>query len=542
LLGASPSPAAPTLRQEAQAFAKKGAWLDACRCYEELLRKERANTKACDAYRRAYRLCLRRLHQRLRHTDSAYSVAVAKLNAPEALDVYAEVLRIVSSAYVDRSKANLTKLFNEGLRELRFALEDAVFCRRHLGGVAPGAQKAFRARLAAWPARKIVSLAEAREQLDAVLKAARKERVLIREAQFSLFSMEFAAGACNALDEYTSFLVPGQFGAAQAAQQGRTVGVGLELTVENRKLRVSRVYPKGPAAEAEFPLLKGDRVLRIRDKDAGWQKVDKETADRAAALLRGDPGSWVEVEVERPDDPSGPHTVKLVRRAVVVPSVEYSVNSLADNTPVGYLRINHFQESTLQEVKDALIALQLPMSDSIKGLILDLRGNPGGLFKSAVSVAELFLSSGTIVNTLSPHKEYNRSYKAEGLNALTLPLVVLVDGETASAAEVLAGALQGQRRLTTLVGQTTYGKGTIQCLIPVDKAPLDKIPAGIRITVARFFSPTNKPYSGRGVTPKVTLPVVGDEEALTKAKEELEKLLPKVTPMMMASRDDAPPM
>jgi carboxyl-terminal processing protease len=133
----------------------------------------------------------------------------------------------------------------------------------------------------------------------------------------------------------------------------------------------------------------------------------------------------------------------------------------------------------------------------MKSLVLDLRGNPGGLFNSAVEVAEMFLPSGTIAFTESPIKKFKNAYKSQNPNAITMPLVVIVDGDTASAAEVLAGALKENGR-ATIVGTTTFGKGCIQCVLP-----LDTVPSGLKITVMKFFSPTNQPYSGRGVTPHV---------------------------------------
>jgi carboxyl-terminal processing protease len=534
--------AAKELLEKARVAARSGAWLEACRCYDELLRKERNN----HSVRKAYRRCLRRLHLQLRHTDPAYRSAVGKINYEQALNIYQEVLRIVAEAYVDRSKTNLTALFGHGVRELRFALEDRAFRKHHLRGVRPSAADAFEKRLAALPARKIGSRAEAAEQLKLVLRLAVSANVLIRPEHYAVFSLEFAAGACNALDEYSSFLVPGHAGAAEASQGGGNAGVGVELTVKRGKLRISQIHEKGPAENAG--LLPGDQVVKIDGKsfDSSLTGVFPEkTADDAAKALGGEPDTTVVVEILRPGDPmSAKKTVKLMRRVLVVPNVVYDRLDADSATPLGYLRINRFTDSTLQDVKEALIALQSPMPEAIKGLILDLRGNPGGLFKSAVSVADLFLASGTIVNTQSRHKDYNRAYKVEGLNPLMLPLVVLVDGETASAAEVLAGAIKEQRpgNLTRIVGQTTYGKGTIQCVLPVEVAPLDKVPAGIRLTVARFLSPSNKPYNGRGVTPHL---FAEGKAALEKARTVLKDLIKKLprpmpTPMTTEMVDATP--
>jgi carboxyl-terminal processing protease len=250
-----------------------------------------------------------------------------------------------------------------------------------------------------------------------------------------------------------------------------------------------------------------------------------------AEVLRGKPGSAVKVEVVRPGDSTASRAFNLTRRAVAVPSVESRVlfSPEMEAPLVGYVRIDHFRDSTAQEVKDAVLALQ---AKGMQGLVLDLRGNPGGLFASGVAVAELFLNEGTIVYTQSPLplRDFNKAYKVEAPGPFVFPVMVLVDGDTASAAEVVAGALKELRRAPTwLIGQTTFGKGSIQCLIPTNRPPLDKLPGGLRLTVARFFSPTNQPYHGRGVVPTYTEDVEGDA-GLERARQ---KLLDVMQGMMM---------
>jgi carboxyl-terminal processing protease len=242
-----------------------------------------------------------------------------------------------------------------------------------------------------------------------------------------------------------------------------------------------------------------------------------------------------------PDNPmmeAGPRRLRLKRRPVIVPSVDHkleivSVNAgdnMAIEVPVGRLRIACFQETTLQEVKEALASLQ---TQGMKALILDLRGNPGGLFKAAVQVAELFLSDGIIVvsQTHVPLKDKRLSgpIRVESMNPLLVPLVVVIDGETASSAEVLAGALKENGR-ARLIGQTTFGKGSIQCIIPLEKPPFDKMPGGIRITVAKLLSPNWQPYSGQGVQPDRPFNAEGDA-VLIEAQRLLLDLLLKPMPM-----------
>ncbi len=511
----------PKWRQKALAFEKHGSWLEACRCWDEVLRKDRDNPAVREAFQRR----LRQMHLTARHNDTLYRQTLQKLTPTQSLDAYEQVLALLSVAYPDRAKTNLTILFEQGLQELRLALDSPVFRRHYLPDVKPDALKAFQDRLADWPTRKINTRGEAREQAMAVIRSAPRDGIALRPLVFCAFSLEFAAGACNALDEYSSFLTPGNLELTNAVERGKIVGVGLELGVVNDRLQITRVYPRGPADAAG--LNKNERILRIAGKS-----VADLPAEAAAERLLGEPGSSVEVEVETPGIMPSKRTVKLVRRSVTVPSVEYQpMYVLSESVQAGYLRISYFTESTLQSVKEALAEA---MTREHKGIIIDLRGNPGGLFMSAVSVAELFLTEGVIVISQSPFKEYNRSFKVESTNSFQVPVVVLIDAETASAAEVLAGALKEGRagRMPTLVmGQSSYGKGSIQCIIPMEKSPLEH-PAAIRLTVAKLFSPSNLPYTGRGVSPHEPTMLTGDA-LLEEAKKELLKMI-TMPPKIMA--------
>src|SRR5262249_30772154 len=159
-----------------------------------------------------------------------------------------------------------------------------------------------------------------------------------------------------------------------------------------------------------------------------------------------------------------------------------------------YIRITSFQESTAKELDEALDALQ---PSGFKALILDLRGNSGGLFEVAVEVARRFLSSGVIVSTQTNDPRFSAIYHARNLAAMNLPWVVVVDGDTASSAEVVAGALKDNKR-ARLVGQPTFGKGCLQGLLRLGLGQGTSA-GGIRITIAKFFSPSGQPYSGRGI-------------------------------------------
>jgi hypothetical protein len=416
----------------AQEFEKERHWLDACRCYDELLHKERDRSE----YRLGYQRCLRHYYLSRRQRDTAYHQALAKLTPGQALDVYEQVLSAVGVAYVDRPRVDIATLFQNGVHELELALDEKTFLQTYLpdAEAKPRALLSFRAALADWHTRKVTNRVEARDGVLSVARAAHDAGLTSKQSLLvPAFALEFACGCCNALDEYTLFVTPG----SEPGQRSK------------------------PATSIRHDML----------------------TDNLSTT------------------PGGPPIF------------------------AGLITVSQFQESTPQEMREAVFDL---IAHGAKGLILDVRGNPGGLFKAAVQVAEQFVGEGVIVYSEGQIKEYNHPFEARGGHVCQLPIIILVDGETASAAEVLAGALKELGR-ARLIGQQTYGKGSIQAVIPIDKPPLDKTPAAIRLTVARLLSPAKQPYSGRGVTPDVE--VQPGDDALDAAKIHLRPLL---NPMPMA--------
>jgi carboxyl-terminal processing protease len=509
------------LRRLGQASEQRGEWIEACRAYDEAYRRDHAYTDCRDGYQR----CLRQFHLQRRQRDPGYREVLARLTTSQALDIYEEVLKLVSAAYVDRDKADLNILFQQGLGELRFALDDESFRRSHLAGVSADRIRSFKIRLDEWSDHKVINRLEARQEVFSLVGTAQDMGLGERAHLLPVFALEFASGACNALDEYTLFLTPGHYADVQGVLAGKSVGVGIEVNTKGEPGYIERVYPRSPAEEAG--VLPGDRILQI-----GKSAIGQISPGAIAHLLRGDAGTEIELIVQtQGHEPR--RTGPMVRRAVVAPSVEYRPDSTDMMDNLAYLRIYSFQESTLVEMQEAIAQLN---ANGAKGVILDLRGNPGGLFKSSVQISELFVGSGVIVRAESQMKYVDRAlarflgpttsrkgwtqttYKADSMNPLTLPLVVLVDGETASSAEVLAGALK-DRALTRLLGQTTYGKGSIQSVIPLSKSQ-----GGIRITVARLFSPAQQPYTGNGVVPHDFYPADGDA-ILRQARTYLQGLL-----------------
>jgi carboxyl-terminal processing protease len=527
--GPAPAPSDDLLNQ-AQALEQRGDWPNASRKYDDLIRKNRGNIEARDGYHR----CVRQYQILRRHSDRHYREALVHLQPSQALDIYEAVLTAIPNYYVERDKTEINALLKHGVQELRYALNQEVFVREYLKGATPGALEAFKTRLNDWPERKISNPADVRPLIQALAALAQQDDLVTNRASFTVvLALEFAYGACAGLDDYTLFLTPQHYTAIQAALHGKFVGVGIDL---NDQLEITRIYPNSPAAEAG--LLLRDRIVRIDQ-----QMVKEMRPDEAAELLRGKPDSPVELEIAARPGEMMNLTFKLQRRAVVVPSVEWRMESTEDGDYIGVVKITHFQDTTFKEVQEALASVQSQSGMPIKGLILDLRGNPGGSFPAARKVAELFLPEGVIVNTTSQLKELkDKTFRVEGgVNPVTMPMCVLIDYETASSAELLAGALKenGDGRIL-LIGQTTFGKGSIQGIIPLKQ---DKALGGLRITIAKFTSPDDHPYANVGVTPHVPVNILGDgmmmdpfhTEAIQQFKNQLFKRM--VSPMMKGPGD-----
>lgn len=487
LLFASPSRAAidpaklKALRQAAEQHEHLAEWDKACQIYETILRLDRDAPDVRDRYQ----TCLRRYWQVRRHRDLSYRKEVLSLDYAQAVKLYTLIRDTLLDNALDRKKADPVKLFRRGLEELDNALSDPVFLESYLPAAKPHELKTFRAFLKKqWHAAANLTRPQAVKQLREVALAGQN----ILQLPCTIAMMEFACGACYALDEYTLYLTPNQLRELCDSLRGEFAGIGLTLRQQDGKILVHEIAPFSPVAKVMPPVATDDHVLAIDKKPTA--QLPLETAQD---LLEGPIGSLVEIELYSPS--IGVRTLKLPRRALFMPSVVFQ----SKTDQVGYLHIACFQDTTPSEVEEALAAFT---KAEVKALILDLRGNTGGLFESAIEVARKFLANGIIATTQNSDPKFDMVYQARNPGAYVAPLVVLIDGDTASAAEVLAGALRDNKR-ARLVGQTTFGKGCTQCVLKLPSAPGGIPTGGLRLTVARFFSPEGQPYTGRGVTPHI---------------------------------------
>ena len=450
-------------------------WTDAVQHYEQAVARH-------PGFRELQtRLTVARTHLDLtrRYSDSSFLGALRKMDSHEWLEVYTEVLTKIQSHYVHL--ADWQALSERGLTNVQVALTERKCRQQHALDVgaqdAPLALRSVRQTLATQPVR---NRQQAREFARHV------GRIVAGQVGFteSAVYAEFVCAAASALDEYSAYLTGSQLEDVFSQIEGNFVGLGIEIKSQTEWLLIVRVIPGGPAAESG--ILAGDRIVAV-----DGHPVRATTTDAAADMLKGENGSVVHVEIRRDEHRS--QTLRLTRRRIDVPSIE-NVTMVDRQMGIGYLRLTSFQKTTSRDVDRALWELN---KQGMRGLIIDLRGNPGGLLDAAVEVADKFIETGTIVSTRGRGFQEDMDYEAHLVGTWRLPLVVLVDRESASASEILAGAIQDQGR-GTLVGERSYGKGSVQGIFP-----LHSMNGGIRLTTAKFYSPSGKSISGQGIHPHV---------------------------------------
>lgn len=303
-------------------------------------------------------------------------------------------------------------------------------------------------------------------------------------------------GMLETLDPHSAFLPPNMYKEMQEETKGRFEGLGIEITIREGVLTVVSPIEDTPAFKAGVQA--GDQILKI-DGEA----TKNLTLMEAVKKMRGPKGSKVTLTIMREGFPS-PRDYTLIRDVIPIRSVRYEVLE----KQYGYIRLSQFQEKTDSEFQKAIRALEEETKRELKGLILDLRNNPGGLLDQAVKISDFFIDSGVIVSIEGRREEHKMKFHAHPQedHLKRYPLVVLVNGGSASGAEIVAGAIQDHGR-GIILGTQTFGKGSVQTIFSL------KDGSGLRLTTARYYTPSGRSIQAKGIVPDIIVkPAVSVED------------------------------
>ena len=298
-------------------------------------------------------------------------------------------------------------------------------------------------------------------------------------------------GVLQSLDPYSAYMSPETFESMRTETSGEFGGLGIEVSMEAGVVKVISPLDESPAYEAGVKA--GDYIVKINN-----HQVQGKTLSEAVDLMRGPVGSDIEITVRRRGERKA-LVFNITRKIIKIQSVK---SKKIDNN-IGYIRLTAFNENSSAQVKKKI--REFDKDKKINGYILDLRNNPGGLLSQAIKISDFFLSDGEIVSTKSRKENENRKWFANTgdiLNGKTL--VVLINNGSASASEILAGALKDHKR-AILVGETTYGKGSVQSIIPL------KNNGAIRLTISKYYLPSGVSISEVGVDPDIEISEDSDE-------------------------------
>ena len=299
-------------------------------------------------------------------------------------------------------------------------------------------------------------------------------------------------GLLQYLDPYSSYMNQKTFEESQTETSGEFGGLGIEVSMEAGVVKVITPIDDTPASRAGVKA--GDYIVKING-----EQVRGKTLMEAVNLMRGPVGTSIEITIRRKSLKKA-KIFKITREIIEIKSV---ISKLVDNK-VGYLRLRAFNENSSNQLKKEIAKIE--KNKKLVGYILDLRNNPGGLLSQAIKISDFFLDDGEIVSTKGRKNRENRKFfakKGDKINGK--PLIVLINNGSASAAEIVAGALQDQKR-AVLLGETTFGKGSVQSIIP-----LKNNRGAIRLTVSRYYLPSGKSISEVGVMPDIKVEEEGEE-------------------------------
>ena len=298
-------------------------------------------------------------------------------------------------------------------------------------------------------------------------------------------------GVLRSLDPYSAYMNPEIYEEMQTETSGEFGGLGIEVSMEAGVVKVITPIDDTPASRAGVKA--GDYIIRINS-----EQVQGKTLMEAVHLMRGPVGSSIEITIRR----KGLKKAKIFKITREIISI-HSVTSKFINNEIGYLRLKAFNQNSSDQLKKEISKLE--KNNKLVGYILDLRNNPGGLLSQAIKISDFFLDGGEIVSTRGRKSRENRKFFAKNGDRIKgKPLIVLINNGSASASEIVAGALQDQKR-AVLLGETTYGKGSVQSIIPLRNK------GAIRLTISKYYLPSGKSISEVGVSPDIMVEELDEE-------------------------------
>ncbi len=371
-----------------------------------------------------------------------------------------------------------------------------------------GMAAGFAGALMLFPAAHGANDSSAYRQLDLFSDAFERVRAnYVRPVDDGELVTSAIEGMVSSLDPHSSYMDAKTYADMQIQTRGQFAGLGVEVTMEDGLVKVITPMDDSPAARAGIKT--GDYIAAVDGTPINGMSLDD-----AIQKMRGAEGSKVTITVLRKGEKK-PFDVTLIRAVVQVDSVKFHREG-----DVGYIRMSSFNEKTDDGLEHAVRELKRQIGPGLKGYILDLRNNPGGLLDQAVDVSDDFLNSGEIVSTRGRHPDDTERYDAKpGDITDGKPVIVLVNGGTASASEIVAGALQDNKR-ATIVGMTSFGKGSVQTIIPMGEGG-----GALRLTTARYYTPSGHSIQATGIVPDVAV-AQGDEDATPKIERPTEADLP----------------
>jgi len=457
-----------------------------------------------------------------RYSDPRVTRMLEQLTPQGVESFYLEVSQLIDERHI--TPATYARRVDGALDHLSQALEVPAFVEAAQIQASPAAISKFRSDL-----ERVRSQAKVRNTNDAILVLRDVQKQAARSIKINpaAVGLEFLYGATDSLDQFSMLLPPEKNGGPSVGLNDNVVGIGVEIESHPSGLRILKLLQGGPAAQADFR--QGDIITHVDGKELKSMELY-----RAVDLIVGPIGSPIQIQASRGDRTG---KVTLTRQKIVFHSV-VDVRMEDEARGIGYLKLEQFADSSMDEIDEALMKLH---KQGMKSLIIDLRGNPGGLLTTAIALSDKFLPSGTIVRTRGRTQADNSRETAQYANTWSVPLVVLIDHNSASASEIFAAAIQENHR-GVIVGETSYGKGTVQTLFP-----LQSFPAALRLTTAKFYSPDGREMAGAGVTPDIKVSTESSEggesdDVLKEALRQIQDFRTKIMAERLRRSSNASPV